>query len=156
MDLDKVYTYPEKLKKKYFHMCRTGENYFFYKKTESRSSSRATLAARRNRIYRMAEKCRFHYIKPFYLAEDENYQEFVSLIQEYFKEYGIFIARTTIEGMLVTAENLPLFLQFWRSVSPGVLSQYHSVLQGPSGRREAHLRAPSSGRECDYGMNYRG
>ena len=27
LDLDKVYTYPEKLKKKYFNMCNTGENY---------------------------------------------------------------------------------------------------------------------------------
>lgn len=157
MDLDKVYTYPEKLKKKYFHMCRTGENYFFYKKTESRSSSRATLAARRNRIYRMAEKCRFHYIKPFYLAEDENYQEFVSLIQEYFKEYGIFIARTTIEGMLVTAENLPLFLQFLEKRFPVC---YHNIIPfyrglPGEGERLTFVRLLLGG-ECDYGMNYRG
>lgn len=29
LDLDKVYTYPEKLKKKYFHMCSAGEKLFF-------------------------------------------------------------------------------------------------------------------------------
>ena len=157
MDLDKVYTYPEKLKKKYFHMCRTGENYFFYKKTESRSSSRATLAARRKRIYRMAEKCRFHYIKPLYLAEDENYREFVSLIQEYFREYGIFIARTTIEGMLVTMENLPLFLQFLKKRFPAC---YHNILPFYRGllRKEEELTFVRLllGGECDYGMNYRG
>ena len=97
MDLDKVYTYPEKLKKKYFHMCRTGENYFSIRKQNPAPRPGLPWRQEETAYTEWRKNARFHYIKPFYLAEDENYQEFVSLIQEYFKEYGIFIARTTIE-----------------------------------------------------------
>lgn len=156
LDLDKVYTYPEKLKKKYFNMCNTGENYYFFKRKDTPFSSRACLAARRNRIYRMAAKCKFHYIKPFYLAADENYREFVGLIQDYFKEYGIFTATTTIEGMLVTEENLTMFLTFLKENFP---VQYGNIY--PFDRTlftmddELTFIRLLLGGECDYGMGYK-
>lgn len=157
LDLDKVYTYPEKLKKKYFKMCNTGENYCFFKRKDTPLSSRACLVARRNRIYRMAEKCKFHYIKPFYLAADENYREFIGLIQNYFKEYGIFVATTTIEGMLVTKENLLMFLEFLNEYFP---VQYRNIYPFFD---EMHFTMEEIltfirfllGGECDYGMRYK-
>ena len=155
LDLDKVYTYPEKLKKKYFHMCSAGENYFFYKRKDTPSSSRASLAARRNRIYNMAAKCRFHYVRPFYLSEDENYQEFIRLIQEYFREYGIFIARTTIEGMLVTEKKLPLFLEFLKEYFSGRYQRIYPFDKRLLKKEEelTFVRLLLGG-ECDYGMRY--
>lgn len=156
LDMDKVYTYPEKLKKKYFDMCNAGENYYFFKNKDNPRSSRACLAARRHRIYQMAEKCKFHYIKPFYLAADENYREFIRLIQDYFKQYGIFTAATTIEGMLVTEENLFLFLTFLKEYFP---KQYKNIY--PFDRtlikkeEELTFIRLLLGGECDYGMRYK-
>lgn len=156
LDLDKVYTYPEKLKKKYFNMCNNGENYCFFKRKDTPLSSRACLAARRNRIYRMAEKCKFHYIKPFYLAADENYREFIGLIQDYFKEYGIFTAATTIEGMLVTGKNLSMFLEFFKEYFPGQYGNIYPVDRTLFTMDEylTFIRLLLGG-ECDYGMGYK-
>lgn len=155
LDLDKVYTYAEKRKNKYFDMCNAGENYFFFKHQDAPASSRATLAARRNRIYRMAEKCKFHYVRPLYLAKDENYEEFLRLIQEYFKAYGIFVARTTIEGMLVTEKNLPLFMKFLKEYFPERYKEIYPFDRTLLSKEEelTFIRLLLGG-ECDYGMTY--
>lgn len=67
---------------------------------------------RKKRIYSMVDKCRFHYKLPFYSCSDPNFYELIALIKGYFKEYNIFVASTTLEGMLITRKNQDLFWKF--------------------------------------------
>lgn len=111
IDLDKVYDYESKIKSKYF-MFNNKEKYYYFKKDDKIGTSRASLKSKRKRIFLMSQKCKFHYIYPFFATDDENYMEFVELIKSYFKEYGIFVAKTTIEGMLITMENKEKMILF--------------------------------------------
>ena len=78
------------------------------------------------------------------------------MIQDYFKEYGIFTATTTIEGMLVTEENLTMFLTFLKENFP---VQYGNIY--PFDRTlftmddELTFIRLLLGGECDYGMGYK-
>lgn len=111
IDMDKIYDYKNKIKEKYF-MFNNKEKYYFYKKYDNKDNSRANIKNKRKRIYSMAQKCKFNYIPPFFATKDENYIEFVELIKSYFKEYSIFVASTTIEGMLITMKNKDEVLEF--------------------------------------------
>ncbi len=81
------------------------EAYYYGKKRES------TLYLR-NRIERMAEGCNFFYHLPFFSCEDINFREMKELIHRYGMSYQMFIWDTTIEGALITEQNLPLFEEF--------------------------------------------
>jgi hypothetical protein len=113
IDMDKVYDYNDKLKDKYFLLFKDKEKYYFQKRGEKLKDSRLNLKVLKNRIYAMSSKCEFNYLYPFYSSDtDDNYKEFIKLIKEYFEHYGIFVAKTTIEGMLITKENKSKVIEF--------------------------------------------
>lgn len=64
----------------------------------------------RKRMEAMAQKCRFHYLYPFYSCTDKNFNEFIDLIKRYGLLHDTFIASTTVEGLLITKDN---HLTFW-------------------------------------------
>lgn len=156
LDLDKIYTRYENLKHKYFKLCQKNEIYRFYKKGDKKETSSGTLAARHQRIKRMAEKCRFHYHYPFYTTDDDNYWEMIALIKSYFKQYGIFVARTTTEGMIITERTQNTFTVFLEEYFP---VQYKNIQS--SGLRSVlfynrltFLRLLVGG-ENDFGMTWK-
>lgn len=153
LDLDKIYTWYEKLKYKYFKLCQRNEIYHFYKRGDKKESSPGTLAAKRQRIIRMAEKCRFHYHYPFYTTDDENYREMIDLIKSYFKQYGIFVAKTTIEGMVITERTQGIFTAFLEEYFP---AQYKNIKLSsvPFYNQLTFLRLLVGG-ENDFGMTWK-
>ena len=58
----------------------------------------------------------FYYKFPFYNCDDENFQCLLELISEYYRSYNVFIWRNTIEGALITGENLPEFLGYMETI----------------------------------------
>ena len=64
---------------------------------------------RLKRIRLLAERGRFHYWYPFFSCKDKNYREFIGLIKEYLLERNLYVAATTVEGMLITYSGLSLF-----------------------------------------------
>lgn len=66
----------------------------------------------RNRIKSMGKRCNFFYHLPFFCCEDSNFREMKELIHQYGMSYQMFIWDTTIEGALITEQNLPLFERF--------------------------------------------
>lgn len=85
------------------------ETYFYGEKR------RNTLYLRK-RIQRMCEMCNFYYKLPFYSCDDENFQCLLELISEYYRSYNVFIWHNTIEGALITGENLPEFLRYMETI----------------------------------------
>lgn len=73
-----------------------------------------------NRIRNMMEKCRFHYLLPFYSCSDSNYYELINNIKDYFLQYNTFVNSTTIEGVLINQYNND---KFWN---------YYLIKQNPS------------------------
>ena len=62
---------------------------------------------RKNTLY-----LRFWYYLPLYSCEDLNYQELLEGIRTYCGNYNYFVWKTTIEGALITEENLEMFEEF--------------------------------------------
>ncbi|MCM1257787.1 MAG: retron Eco8 family effector endonuclease [Roseburia sp.] len=67
---------------------------------------------KKKRIRSMCEKCRFTYYYPLFSCEDENFQLMLKLIREYCLSYQTFVWKTTIEGVLITRENIEDFWNF--------------------------------------------
>lgn len=84
----------------------------------------------RMRIEKMSKKCKFSYQYPFYASKDENYKEFISIIQDYYRKYCIFPVKTTIEGVLINKNNLGKVTDFliyknkWKQVKDAYLMLY--------------------------------
>ena len=55
---------------------------------------------------------RDRYYLPLYSCEDLNYQELLEGIRTYCGNYNYFVWKTTIEGALITEENLEMFEEF--------------------------------------------
>ena len=68
----------------------------------------------RKRIEAMCEKCNFWYKLPLYSCDDYNYLVLLELICEYYKKYQFFLWKNTVEGGLITLENLVVFQKFLR------------------------------------------
>jgi len=66
----------------------------------------------RNRILKMLNWCRFHYILPFFSCTDDNFKELIELIQKYLLQYNLFAVSTTIEGALITPNNYEGFWEY--------------------------------------------
>lgn len=81
------------------------EKYYYGKKRKD------TLCLR-NRIKKMGEKCNFFYHLPFFSCEDSNFMEMKQLIHDYCMSYQMFTWETTVEGALITNQNLSLFEKF--------------------------------------------
>lgn len=116
IDMDKVYSYRDNLNKKYFSLFEDKEKYYFRMKKDE--NPRTEIINLKQRIYKMAKSCKFHYEYPFFSSNDENYDTFVDNIQKYFQVYGIYVAKTTIEGMLITIENCDKVLMFLSKFEP--------------------------------------
>lgn len=66
----------------------------------------------RKRIKSMCEKCNFFYQYPFFSCEDENFKILLNLIIEYYDNYRVHLWYSTVEGALITTDNLELFIDF--------------------------------------------
>lgn len=78
------------------------------------SPLRTEQCLRLKRIRALAKQGRFRYWTPFFSCKDPNFYTLIQLIQEYFCVRNLFVASTTIEGMLITYENLLVFWEFCR------------------------------------------
>jgi hypothetical protein len=72
---------------------------------------------KKKRIRGMAEKCRFHFLYPFYGCNDSVFQEFISTIKEFFLSRNIYVCKTTIEGVLINRNNFELFWGYYSKVT---------------------------------------
>lgn len=119
MDMDKVLTYEPDTNSFTISTPNSivgntpSESYYY-------NHSRTTRLLCRKRFLAMAQKCRFHYLYPFYSCTDRRFDTFINLIKEYFLYYNTFIASTTIEGLLITKEN---YLHFWKFYSHRFLNE---------------------------------
>ncbi len=86
----------EHIKEKYYYGMKRQATYELQKK-----------------IRNMMEKCRFHYILPFYSCTDPNYYELIKNVKEYFLQYNIFVNSTTIEGLLINESNSNTFWNYY-------------------------------------------
>lgn len=133
LDMDKIleYNYAKRkmtLKQEYFTF--NGKESLYY------GNLRIDTRDKRKRIETMSQKCRFSYQYPFFSSIDNNFFEFIRLIQDYFQEYSIYPVETTTEGLLVTSENSELLMEYL--IEAGVekpvpeawkgLSSYHSQI----------------------------
>lgn len=66
----------------------------------------------RKRIECICAKCNFYFKYPFYSCQDENFSCLQELVINYCNNYNIHVWKTTIEGALITADNLSLFRTF--------------------------------------------
>lgn len=72
---------------------------------------------KKKRIRGMAEKCRFHFLYPFYGSNDSVYHEFVTTIKEFFLSRNIYVCKTTIEGVLINGNNFELFWKYYSNIA---------------------------------------
>lgn len=112
MDMDKVLEYSEsnnqfKTIGKLFSSARKLDESYYY------TPLRKEYLLRRKRILAMTDKCKFHYRYPFFSSRDANFSALISLIKQYALQYDTFIVATTIEGSLITYENLDVFWNFY-------------------------------------------
>ena len=115
MDMDKAIWKKEKssgfeLKGKYFSERRPPAERYYY------SRERVEQLLRLKRIRAMASSAHFHYWYPFFSCNDENFKQFVALIKEYLLERNLYVASTTVEGMLITYNNLNIFWEYCQEV----------------------------------------
>ena len=60
------------------------------------------------------QKCAFRYKMPLFFSSDPNLKELKTLIKKYYLGYGYFVMDTTVEGALITKENLDQFAEYFR------------------------------------------
>lgn len=100
------------------------ENYYYGKR-------RKEILKKRKRIQAICDKCQYSYRLPFYSCVDRNYNMLLELLQEYYLNYDIIVARTTIEGMLINKSNYPLIINFlkdkekWKNIEPAFKRLYN-------------------------------
>ncbi len=88
---------------KYFSRKNPPQERYYYTKERDEQLWRL------KRIRLLADKGRFHYWFPFFSCKDRNYWELIELIKEYLLERNLYVASTTVEGMLITYSGLTLF-----------------------------------------------
>jgi len=113
------------------YLPRTGmprERYYY-------SPVRTGQLLRLKRIRALAKQGRFHYWPPFFACTDPNFHEFIGLIKEYLLRQNLYVAATTVEGMLITNHNLSTFwaycgtLKPFQRVMPDLQAAYDSMLR---------------------------
>lgn len=110
IDMDKVIEWHQNINQ--FRLAKDSqlstnkyENYYY---TQRRY---ATLYLKK-RIISMMSKCKFHYRYPFFECSDESFLTLIHCIKQYLRQYNIFVAKTTIEGMLINDNVINLFWDF--------------------------------------------
>lgn len=126
MDMDKV------LKKKdgqnRFDFIELDDDYPIGKEIYHYGKKRKNTLYLRKRIKSMCGKCKFFYKYPFFSCEDENFKVLLGLIIEYYENYGVHIWRNTVEGALITANNLELFIDFTSEYSEDFSFDFKQIL----------------------------
>lgn len=99
-----------------------------------------TIGARR-RIKVMADNCAFRYKMPIFFSGDANLEELKKIIQEYYSKYNYFVMKTTIEGALITAENLQIFEHFFEETygDTRVIQEMKQNTSGCHGRERLNI-----------------
>lgn len=118
IDMDKVFFMEPQANtpifgKKYFQDAPVSSEMFCY------TQRRKELLYPKRRITAMREKCKFHFIYPFYACADFNYHRFLSLIKSYLLQYNIFVAQTTLEGLLINQANYEEFWAYYQQQKAG-------------------------------------
>lgn len=112
MDMDKV------LMKKHgqnrFDFKELKQDYPIEKEIYHYGKKRRDTLYLRKRIKSMCEKCNFFFQYPFFSCEDENFNKLLELIIKYYENYCVHLWRNTVEGALITTDNLDLFINFTR------------------------------------------
>lgn len=109
IDMDKVLTFDVKKGR----MCLKRDK-FKDKDQYSFTRRRSQTIQARKRIATMTQKCAFRYKMPTFFSSDANLKKLKQLIKKYYLGYGYFVMDTTIEGALITEENLDDFLVFFK------------------------------------------
>ncbi len=111
MDMDKVL---EKKDKQNRFLFKKLKDYPIAKETFHFGEQRGNALYRRKRIERMCEKCNFFFQYPFFSYSDENFVCLLDEIKNYYENYHVFLWRNTVEGALITAGNLQIFLEYMK------------------------------------------
>lgn len=112
MDMDKVLV--KKDGQNRFDFKELKEDYPIEKEIYHYGKKRRDTLYRRKRIKSMCEKCNFFFRYPFFSCEDENFNKLLELIIKYYENYCVHLWRNTVEGALITIDNLDLFINFTR------------------------------------------
>lgn len=112
MDMDKVLVKRESQNRFVFKELK--EDYPIEKEIYHYGKKRKNTLYLRKRIKSMCEKCNFSFQYPFFSCEDKNFNVLLELVIEYYKDYRVHLWRSTVEGALITPENLQCFIEFTR------------------------------------------
>lgn len=107
IDMDKVLTFSKDKKK-----IELKRNIFDCLDKYSFTYRRADTLGSKKRIKAMVEKCSFRYKMPIFFSNDRNLKELKELIKKYYLMYDYYVMETTIEGLLITKENINTFDKF--------------------------------------------
>lgn len=112
MDMDKVLM--KKKGQNEFDFKELKEDYPIENEIYHYGKKRRDTLYLRKRIKIMCEKCNFFFRYPFFSCEDENFSTLLELVKKYYGNYCVYLWRNTVEGALVTIDNLELFIDFTR------------------------------------------
>lgn len=112
MDMDKVLVKRESQNRFVFKELK--EDYPIEKEIYHYGKKRKNTLYLRKRIKSMCEKCNFSFQYPFFSCEDEYFKVLLGLIIKYYETYNVHLWRNTVEGALITIDNLELFIHFTR------------------------------------------
>lgn len=112
MDMDKVLM--KKDGQNRFDFKELKQDYPIEKEIYHYGKKRRDTLYLRKRIKRMCEKCNFFFRYPFFSCEDGNFNVLLDIVVEYYENYCVHLWRNTVEGALITIDNLELFIDFTR------------------------------------------
>lgn len=112
MDMDKVLM--KKDGQNRFDFKELKQDYPIEKEIYHYGKKRRDTLYLRKRIKRMCEKCNFFFRYPFFSCEDGNFNVLLGIVIEYYENYCVHLWRNTVEGALITIDNLELFIDFTR------------------------------------------
>lgn len=150
IDMDKVMKKQDKQNKfvltKQFWNDNKKERYYYSKK-------RIDTFYKKNKIYNIINKCKFHYELPCYACVDKNYFDLIKCVKEYFKQYNIFVCSTTIEGMLINYNNYKIFWEFYKKKASKNIQQIEGLYQTYNIKNKLNLLRLLVEGKTDYILN---
>lgn len=109
VDMDKMLTKNKNKNRFKFHELK---GYSVFKEAYHYGDRRQNTLYLKRRIISMCSKCNFFYQLPLFSCEDRNFKCLLQLISSYCSNYQIYVWENTIEGALITEQNLELFLEY--------------------------------------------
>lgn len=114
VDMDQRLEWKKELKGRYRFCLKKLKEYPVERENYHYGKKRKDMLYRKNRIKSIGAKCNFTYYLPFFSCEDFNFKNMLELTHNYYMEYNMFTWNTTIEGALITKQNLSLFWKFMK------------------------------------------